>query len=312
MKLSPGIGKWMCAIGVLLAAANASADPILPYSQPIAVQLSNDTSATAQSALNVYHRSSSTLSSDVSILRSLNSLLAGSAAYTNLLSDAVIGYIGDFAVRADDLETTLLPAPLTRTKTNAFGRIHILRSRLSIAETNENRKTQLSHLAYVAGRFSSASNTVKQALRAKTGNSSVWANIGKLPFRTDPRDTAWSFAEGSLNISATNRGPFKRTLLMNLVEVSELSPATYLLATNGNEATYIAQDMDKRDKPEFVFDGLPLGPAGTSMLRIDAVTEDFIVGRFQFTAETPLPTRPDDTNRVVTVTNGFFQLNFEN
>jgi hypothetical protein len=82
---------FVCSVLIALALVPAaSADPILPYQQPIEQQLTADlnggtgNTATLSKALTAYGKKSKSLSSDISILRNLNDLLADEAGYESL------------------------------------------------------------------------------------------------------------------------------------------------------------------------------------------------------------------------------------
>lgn len=303
-------GAWLCGLAALaLSLGSLHADPLLPYSQPIATKLSNDmVTAEARSALRAYHRPSKSLSTDISILRNLNNLLAGNPEYDPLLADAVSGYTADFQARQEAIRVQALPAPLSKPRTNSFGRLDFIRNLLVNTATNEDRGTQLRQLNTVAGRLIPASNMVQRALSAPVGNGGVWANIGRLNFRAVPKGITWSFEGGVFSLAATNSDVIRRVLLLNVEGVGE-APTSLPLATGNNTATYIATDHRKPHPEPFVFGGIPGAETNQSTFYLDAITSRYIVGRFNFTATNPVPTVPGDTNITAVIHNGHFQLN---
>ena len=120
-------------------------------------------------------------------------------------------------------------------------------------------------------------------------------------------------AQNANRLTAAARSPNYRSGIHLRVEGTDLSqPKTYSLAADRNTALYVATDRTK--KIEYHFDVIPgltiTNSTSTnvvvSMLTIDAVTTNYVLGRFTFAGEDFTP-NDQKTNAVVTL--GEFQLN---
>ncbi len=318
----------LCAAAALLAPGiPALADPTQPFALPVAAQLSNDVAAlkaipdrTARqsrqlskfkSGLSIYHRDSHTLSGDIGILRSLNNLLAGSDGYPPLLDDAANLWLGHHEALHGSLAATLLVAPRGNVKTNAAGKLNTVSNLLVRAETAESTTDRIKELVTTSRKLITTSNTVARAAAQPKRLSSLGASIGRLYFVSTPDLTTGAFTNDTLDIVSTNAGAITRVIQLHVEGVST-NPATYYLATEGNTATYTAVDLARKNTATqtnvLVFRGLPGTETNRSTLTIDAVTTNYVLGHFTFTAEVSEQLLPTDTNRVVRLS-GDFQLN---
>jgi hypothetical protein len=176
------------ALLIFATIAIVHADPILPYQQPIAQQLTNDIDGgtgdanTLNRALTTYHRASRSLSGDIGILRDLNNLLASNPNYPTLLSNAASAYLTDFQARRDAMREQLRPAPRSTTKDSANLLLRKIDRALATAEVATATTDRIQSLATAATKIPVASNTVQRALKQRIGLSSMSARIGVLKF----------------------------------------------------------------------------------------------------------------------------------
>lgn len=312
---------------------SSSADPILPFQQPIADQLNNDlainsSDKTLNAALNKFHKTSKSLSGDITILRGLNSLLMDTAGYPPLLDAAANDYQSDFQLRRDALNEQLIPAPITATKTLAHTALIGLDKALSNAVNSVSTSARLTRLQSAATKLASASNAVQRALKAKSlPFSSVVARIGQLSmnatkltaingpaFVSGTGTASGQFTtDGPLDIAAFEAGAVSRTLLIHVDVVGTNVPAIYPLGTGGtNTATYAAYDA--KHKLDYIFTGdaaLTNAAVTNAFLSVDFIGTNFLIGRFAFVGTNLQPVSATDTNTLVTVSQGEFQLNFK-
>ena len=174
----------LCAACVWLV-LNASADPILPFQQPISDQLNADllvspSDKTLNSANNAFHKTSKSLSGDISILHNLDKLLADVPGYSSLLDNAANDYQADFQVRRDVIDQQLIPAPISANKTTARSSIASLDKAISNSVHAASTEARITRLKTVATKLNSASNAVQRALYTPLGFSSMVAHIGAL------------------------------------------------------------------------------------------------------------------------------------
>jgi len=329
-----------------LLAVRAVADPILPYQQPIAVQLTNDLNGgspdtpTLQRALNSFHARSKNLRGDTTILRNLNNLLGGFAAYPPLLADAALDYQEDFQVRRDEITAQLLPAPISANKTaarTALTRVNISLSNAVIATTTARR---IQRLQSAAQQLAAASNSVQRALRTRPGLSKMVARIGGLSFNSDRGQIIGSgdffnntgttigefTADGVLSIGAVDSGPIARGLHLHLTGVSGPFPATYPLGAGENHAFYSATELRRNE--EFRFGVAPaltnevvmnsfvsIDYIGTNSLFVSRTSSipvsGYVLGRFAFVGTNQYAFNANTNRATVTVSQGEFQLNFD-
>jgi hypothetical protein len=322
--------RFVCA--VLLAWAwvpVVSAIPILPFQQSIEQQLTIDIAgggdtAVFEKALAVYNRPARSLSKDISILRQLNELLAAQPGYAVLLADAANAYLVDFQARRDAVEEQLRPAPRSATKLLARSQLRRLDTSLSRAVNAAGTGQQISALQSAATRLNNASNTVQRALRARIGLSSMAARIGVRSFESTrgfiiggtnftstPGIGAGMFNDGVLAVTAIANGNIVRALHLHVEGITSDTPATYPLGTRDNFAFYNATDRRRRREYHFQADpALTNSIVPNAFVTIEYIGTNYILGRFSFMGTNSIPAKPDDTNTVVTVSDGEFQLNF--
>ncbi|HEY0551075.1 MAG TPA: hypothetical protein VGF13_15830 [Verrucomicrobiae bacterium] len=321
-------------LALLVSAAlvmSSSADPILPFQDPIAAQINADLTAgtgdaqTLNRALAAYHKTSKSLKTDMGILQNLNSILANTAGYPPLLLDASIAYQNDFAGRRDELTQQLIPAPITASKDAAQTSINKLDKSLLNAVTAPTFSKRLNFQRTAAGQIISSSNSVQRALKANVGLSIMKAQIGALDFNSDKGfvtggtnfqtsdgDTIGEITEtGVLTLSAIDAGSITRGLHLHVEGVTGDFPAMYSLGVGNNNAFYDATDVPKKREYHFQVDPLLTNNIVTgSFLSIDYIGTNFMLGRFAFRGTNSHPIEVGDTNTVVTVSGGQFQLNF--
>lgn len=335
-------GGWIVA---LLAVWQCVADPVLPYSGPIADQLTNDiatlqalpdrTPAQTQelnrdrSALNAYQRSSKTWNSDITILRNLYQLLSADANYVPLLHQAATDYYNDFLAREHALRRATDVSPRNPVRTNAYSQLNILSNNLRRANLHLPEQKALTHLGAAARRLPSASNVVHRAEVGKVRPSSAYAKIGKINFFSDRRNVSGVLSNGVLEFRASSSGfehPIPpsdesdlqfpvgfitRDLFFHVEGVTEETPATYQLGVSNNVGAYFVTDVRENRPNDPIF--IPFyatNMSNNSVLIIDAIKTNYIVGRFKFTGFTATPATKIDTNQFVTITNGEFQITF--
>jgi hypothetical protein len=339
------LGSVLLATGCLLV-QDAAADPILPYSQPVAVQLTNDINAsspetpTLLKALNAYHATSTSLYKDTVILRNLNNLLDEVAGYDPLLEDAALDYQEDFGIRRDEITAQLIPAPISANKTSARRALTRVSNTLSNAAIATTMAKRISRLQTAAKQLNAASNSVQRALRTKAGLSKMVASIGALSFSSEKGQvigggdfmnnegsTIGEFTtNGVLSVSAVDNGPIVRGLHLHLTGVSGEFPATYPLGVGDNRAFYDATELRRNEEYHFqTAPSLTNEVVTNSFVRIDYIgtnscfcggtnavpNSGYILGTFQFVG-TNISVLNVNTNRTtVTVSKGEFQLNFD-
>lgn len=316
--------RSLCGVmTALVGLLSASADPILPYTQPVAAQLSNDVAAlqaipdrtpeenkrlaTGNSALRSYRRTSRNFTTDISILRSLDSLLARSPGYPALLADAVTGYINDFYSREEELRTSVLTAPRSMIRSNALAQLNSITNKLAHASTAATTTKAIPFVQAAAQKLPVASNNVVHALTARVRLSSMGASIGRLSFISTPGTTHGTFLNGTLELTAFDQGIVVRNLDFHIEDVGTNTPATYFLGVGKNTATYTASDPKRG---EFHFVSIPGSESNPSSLTVDSITPLYMIGHFHFTGQAIDPVPGNDTNTIAAVTNGEFQLNF--
>jgi hypothetical protein len=322
---------FVCSALIALALVPAaSADPILPYQQPIEQQLTADlnagtgNTATLNKALTAYGKASKSLSSDISILRNLNDLLADEAGYESLLADAASAYLSDFQVRRNVLGEQLRPAPRSSTKTTAQKQLRRLDGSLSNAVNATSTAQRISALQSSATKLINTSNTVQRALRTRSGLSSMVAQIGAISFQSTrgfiaggtnfsaaPGTGVGVFNDGVLAITGIGNGNIVRAIHLHVEGITSDTPATYPIGSGGNFAFYDATDRTRRDEYHFEADSsLTNSAVPGAFVTIDYISTNYILGRFAFVGTNSQPQTAKDTNTIVTVSNGEFQLNF--
>jgi hypothetical protein len=309
----------------------SSADPILPYQDPITAKLNEDINAnngdlqTLSRALTAYHKPSKSFAGDLSILKNLNSILANTAGYPPLIVDAANAYQSDFEGQRDDLAGQLLSAPITEARRTAKTSLARLTKTLSNSVVAATISRRISLLRTAGSQVTSASNSVERALRAPVGLSIMTAHIGALAFdstkgfitggtnfQTTDGNTLGEFADsGVLTVSAIDSGSIVRGIHLHVEGVGTNFPATYPLGVGGNRAFYDATDLPKKREYHFQVDPLLTNSVVTNaFLTIDFVGSNYMLGRFAFRGTNANPFGAGDTNTVVTVSSGEFQLNF--
>lgn len=310
----------------------ASADPILPYQQPIAQQLMSDITAgtgkqaTLNKALNAYHKTSRSLSGDITILKNLNDLLAAEPNYPALLANAALAYQNDFDGQSDALAEQLRPAPRGKIKTSAQTQLAKLNKALSNAAIATTTSARIADLKSAAAKIMTSSNTIQRALKAPVALSSMVARIGNLPFQSTRGFITggtnfesgigttigdFSPSNGVLTVSAIDNGNIVRGLQLHVEGIGTNAPATYPLGMGHNTAFYDATDVARRREYHFRVDAsLTNASAPEAFLAIDYIGFNYLLGRFAFIGTNMLPISAKDTNTTVTVSRGDFQLNF--
>jgi hypothetical protein len=321
----PGIAVSLVIAAVLLwPAAFVVADPTLPYALPVATQLSNDVvvleglpSPTAEqkrqlrtyrSALDSYRAESVNPAGDMSILKSLNEILASSTGYPPLVATAADEWSDAYRADHDSWHARALTTPRSSWRLRSFNQLGVISNYLSRATNTTTTTAQINQLERVARRLPGASNSVSRAETARVGLSSAYAQIGRLYFYSSYRATTGAYTNDTLDLESHAYGTIHRVFKFH-VEGVGTNPGVYLLAEGSNTVSYSATNIVQRKG--WVFTGLPGSETNRGMLIIDAVKTNYIVGRFSFTAESPEPVSDRDTNRVVTVTHGEFQFTRE-
>ena len=319
----------------LAAVMFVNADPLLPFQKPIFQQITNDMenggvdANTLDKALNIYQRTSRSLSGDIGILRDLNSLLADEPNYPTLLANAAAAYTTDFEGRRDALREQLRTAPRGTVKDSANTLLRKIDKSLATAEVATAISSQIKALANAAAKIPATSNTIQRALRQPIGLSSMSARIGVLKFtatkgfiaggtnfQTGPGATIGEFAKGvetdsgTLTISGIDNGGIVRGIHLHVEGISTNAPATYALGVDENSAFYDATDIARRREYHFQANpGLTNGTVTNAFLTIDYIGNFYMLGRFAFVGTNLHPASATDTNTLVTVSDGEFQLN---
>ena len=321
----------VCAASFILS--NASAEPILPYQQPIGQQLTNDIDSASgdagllNRALSTYIRPSHSLSGDVDILHDLNSLLATTPNYPALLADAANGYQNDFFGRRDQLVEQLRPAPRSAIRTSAQTLLRELNTSLSNAVATADTADRIHFLAVAAARIPPASNTIQRALGAPIGLSSMSAHIGALRFtstrgaitggpifQSGPGTAIGQFgsSDGVLTFSAFDNGAIVRGIHLHVEGITSNTPATYPLGVGDNTAFYDATDLSNRREYHFQCDpALTNALVTNAFLTIDFINTNYLLGHFAFVGTNANPIPVTDTNTTASIHQGEFQLNFK-
>jgi hypothetical protein len=326
----------LCSALFVAAVLTTHADPILPYQQPIAQQLTNDIEGgsgdltTLNRALDTFHRTSKSLNGDISILRDLNNLLASNPNYPTLLADAAAGYLGDFHGRHDALRTDLLPAPRSSVKDSARRLLNRINNALAEADVATTTSERIKELGTAAAKLPNASNTVQRALRQKQGLSSMVARIGALRFSSSKGfiaggtnfhpgigATVGEFTKGEgpdtgiLDISGIDNGGVVRGIHLHVEGITTNTPTTYPLAVGQNSAFYDATDISRRREYHFQGDAsLTNATVTNAFLTVEFLNSNYMVGSFAFIGTNSSACPGCDTNKLVTVSEGEFQLNF--
>ena len=345
MKMRFLQGSLLLTVAGLLA-WNAKADPILPYLQPVAVQLTDDINAgspdvrTLERALKSFHQTSKTLRSDANILRSLNTSLNSITGYAPLLTNAALDYQADFQLRRDEITGQLIPAPISANKTSARTALTRVNNSLSNAVIATTTARRIQFLQTAAQQLASASNSVQRALRTKPGLSKMVARIGGLSFNSDRGQiigsgnffndvgtTVGEFStDGVLSIGGVDSGSVTRGLHLHLEGVSGAFPATYALGEGDNHAYYSATDLRRQE--EFRFVATPsltnevvtnsfvtIDYIGTNSLALSSTSSipisGYVLGRFEFVGKNEYVLNTNTNRDTVTVSQGEFQLNFD-
>jgi hypothetical protein len=316
-------------MGAALPVSEACADPILPYQQPIEQQLTNDLAMgsgdanTLTKALDTYHRTSKSLSSDIGILRDLDNLLAETPNYPALLTNAANDYLNDFEIRRDALVEQLRPAPISTTKTSAQKMLDKITAALSNAENATVLSKRIAYLQTAATKIPPTSNTIQRALRTKVGLSVMKAKVGVLKFKstrggitggtfqTEVGNAIGDFvgSNGVLTISGFDNGAIARGIHLHVEGISSNTPSTYPLGVGENSAFYDATEVSKRHEYHFAADpALTNGFAAGASMTIDFISTNYVLGRFSFIGTNIADCC--DTNTTASIHQGEFQVNF--
>lgn len=319
------------AVALLASAATMFADPIFPFSAPIASQLSNDV-ATLESipdrtaeqnrelsrdnaALRAYRRDATKWSSDVSILKNLYELLAGSSAYSPLIQQATSDYRGEFGVLEAELRRMVDTSPRSGIRSNAYKQLNLASNALVKADAAPNTRASITQLGTAAHRLDVASNLASRAASSKVRNSSAFAKIGKLNFVSRAGSSFGTNQEGVLDFVATDNGLIRREIAFHIEGVTSDTPATYELGVGANTAIYTVTDPLRKNhgtNTVVQFSAVPSSETHRSVLIIDGIQTNYLVGRFTFLGFTTNELNAADTNRFTTITNGEFQLTYTN
>lgn len=342
MKIQLLLCSTLLALAVCVP--RAVADPLLPYLDPVAAQIQSDLEGgvgdaqTLNRALSAYQKNSKSLSGDTTILRNVHNILGEEAGYVPLLATAALNYQGDFQGRRDELYAQLVPAPISANRTSARTALRRVDVSLSNAVNAASTSVRIRHLQTAAQRLGVATNSVRRALRTKPGLSKVVSRVGVLSFNSEKgqvsqggdfvSSTGGAYGEfgedGILTIGATDQGSIVRNLLFHLEGVSSSFPAIYPLGVGQNSATYTATDTRRNDEFRFrVAPSLTNSAVTNNFLSIDYIGTNlvvvgtntfpsggYILGRFSFIGTNVLITTPN-TNTLVTVSEGEYQLNFD-
>ena len=332
MKMHLLLNSLLTISAASLLVFRAGADPILPYQLPIAQQLTNDIDSgtgdqrTFGSANRAYHQRSRSLSGDITILRSLNSLLAEEPNYPTLLKMAADNYLADFTARRAALAEQLRPAPRSSTKNSARSLLLRIDRSLTNAAAATSTADEINSLASAATRLDTASNTVQRALHQPVGLSSMSARIGALGFQSTrgfiAGGTNFQSTEGTGNgvfvpstgtfdVTAVDNGSIVRSIHLHVEGIGTNTPATYPLGIGQNTAYYRATDLSRRR--EYHFDAryeLTNSLVTNAWVTFDYFGTNYVLARFAFMGTNSRPLSTNDPNIIVTVSSGDVQLNF--
>ncbi len=332
MKMHLLLNSLLAFGAISLLGLRAVADPILPYQLPIAQQLTNDINSGAgnQAALGranqEFHHRSRSLSGDLVILRSLNSLLHDEPNYPALLQAAADDYLADFTARSAALADQLRAAPRSSTKSSARSLLRRIDDSLSNAALAATTSAKLRLLANAASRFGPAVNIVRNALRQPVGLSSMSARIGALDFQATRGFIAggtnfqatpgtsnglFDAGLGTFDVTAVANGGVVRSIHLHVEGIGTNTPATYPLGVGQNSAYYRATDLSTRR--EYHFDarsGLTNSLVTNAWVTFDYIGTNYVLARFAFLGTNSRPPYSNAPNTVVTVSSGRVQLNF--
>jgi hypothetical protein len=322
MKMHLLLRSLLMVCAASFAALDTSADPILPYQQPIADHLDGDISGgfgdarTLNHALSTFHRRSRSLAADIGILRDLNRLLASEPNYPALITNAVGGYLGDFEDRRAALKEQLRPAPRSAAKTSAQKLLERASDAFASVESHTNTTTRdIAQLLTAATKIQQASNVIQRALHTRVGLSSVGARIGALRFNSTRgfitgganfvSETGTAFGEfngsnGVLTVSAIDNGGIVRGIHLHVEGIGTNTPATYPLGVDQNSAFYDATDQARKREYHFQCDpALTNSIVTNAYMTIDFIGTNYLLGTFAFNGTNiALP-----NNRLICVTN---------
>jgi hypothetical protein len=215
-------------------------------------------------------------------------------------------YKTDFQARHHDFELALVGAGRSAVQRQAATRLRSISNVLVKIENSTSTTMTLGYLDISARRLMAVSNLVRRAILMPINPSSMTAKIGRLSFNATQRSTIGFLTNGVLNLAGFSVADFGRGIQLYVTGVTTNTPATYPLVGN-NSATYTAVAPSSR---VFIFQSIPGPEENPSSLTIDAITQRFVIGRFNFTGVIQGPISDSDTNTTATVTNGEFQLNF--
>ena len=150
------------------------------------------------------------------------------------------------------------------------------------------------------------------------------ARIGTLPFESNrgfiaggtnfssaPGTGVGQFENGTLSVTATANGNIVRSIHLHVEGITTTTPATYPLGAGENSAFYAATDRPRRREYHFQADSaLTNRTVPEAFLTIDYIGTNYLLGRFAFVGTNAFPVPVRDTNTLVRVSEGEFQLNF--
>jgi hypothetical protein len=166
---------------------------------------------------------------------------------------------------------------------------------------------------------------VQRALKTPLGFSSMVAHIGALSFNTAKGSIVSSASfqttdgnfiggfttNGTLFLSGFQPGSIGRGIALYVQNIVTNVPSTYPLGVDGNMGSYNA--TDSRHKLSYFFEaapGLTNSIVTNSFLSIEFIGTNYLIGRFAFVGTNNAPFDVKDTNQLVTVSQGQFQVNF--
>jgi hypothetical protein len=325
---------WTLVVGL----TSVVADPVLPYSLPIADKLTNEIAVleaipdrtaaqnqelnTDRTALNRYHRESASLRNDISILKGLDQLLGENDGFPFLIEQSAHDYLTDFELREAGLRRTVDMAPRSNIRSNAYKKLNAVSNALAKGEAASTTRALLNQLAIAASKLVPASNITSHAAAAKVKGSSAYAKIGKLVFNVPPGSSCACGANafgtnqnGVFDFTAIDGGTVRRDITFHIEGVSSDTPATYELGVGANTAVYTITDPLRKShgtNTVIQFYAIPGPETNRSVLIIDNIASNYMVGRFSFTGFTTNELTKVDTNQITTITNGEFQLTYTN